>query len=255
MPDLTTLYAQAGDLIRKSPSPLVFTGAGMSAESGIPTFRDALTGLWARYNPEELASAEAFQADPALVWGFYEERRRTLGRCVPNAGHHALAELERLKPGLTVVTQNVDGFHQQAGNTTVYPLHGDIRKNHCLHGCAGSFETPAEPTPDGLPPECPSCGRRSLRPSVVWFGEMLDPDILQKASDAVQVCDLMVIIGTSGLVYPAAGLAEIAMDSWRTVIEINPEPSAFSHRVNLFIPSPAAAALPAIVSLLQSSHA
>ncbi len=250
MPDLTALYTQASELIRKSPKPLVFTGAGMSKESGIPTFRDALDGLWSKYNPEDLASAEAFQSDPALVWSFYEERRRTLWNCQPNAGHHALAELERKRPGLTIVTQNVDGFHQAAGNTTVYPLHGNILQNRCFHGCAGLYETPREPTPDGLPPACPTCGKRSLRPDVIWFGEMLDAVLMQKAMDAVEACDLMLIIGTSGLVYPAAGLAEIAMDSWRTVIEINPTRSTFSNRVNLFIPSTAAEALPRIVGAL-----
>ncbi len=241
------LISQAAALIAASKRPVIFTGAGVSAESGIPTFRDALEGLWAEYDPEELATPQAFERNPELVWSFYEHRRDTLKRCHPNPAHYALAALERSKPSCTIITQNVDGFHQQAGNTNVLPLHGNIRENRCFFNCEGIIPNSALP-PDGpIPPICPQCGEKSLRPNVIWFGEFLDDAIMAASLEAVKQCDLFLIIGTSGVVQPAASLALQALDEGKLVIEINPEPTMYSKRATVFIPARAAEVLPRMI--------
>ena len=200
---------------------VALTGAGISAESGIPTFRDAQTGLWARFRPEELATAAAFQRDPKLVWDWYAWRRGLVAQAAPNAGHRALARLEALVPEFTLVTQNVDGLHVRAGSERVLELHGNIYRNKCFE--EGVVVEAGVPAPDG-PPSCPRCGA-PLRPDVVWFGESLPPQALAAAEAAAQVCDLLFSIGTSAAVFPAAQLPVTALQSGAMVVEINKDPT------------------------------
>jgi NAD-dependent deacetylase len=200
----------------------VLTGAGISAESGLPTFRDALTGLWANYKPEDLATPAAFSRNPKLVWDWYAMRRAALAGARPNPGHDALAELERLVPAFTLITQNVDGLHQIAGSTSSIELHGNIRLSRCFANCdperydAQLTGGPAE----SEPPTCPKCGSY-LRPDVVWFGENLPPDALAKAIAAAKSCDVFISVGTSGYVQPAAGLLEVASQSHAITYVVN----------------------------------
>ena len=196
---------------------VVLTGAGISAESGIPTFRDAQTGLWARFRPEELATAAAFRRDPKLVWDWYAWRRGLVAEAKPNAGHRALARLENLVPELTLVTQNVDGLHARAGSQRVIELHGNIHRTKCFEEGVGVESGVL--SADG-PPRCPACGG-PLRPDVVWFGESLPPQALAAAEAAAGACDLLFSIGTSAAVFPAAQLPVTALQSGAMVVEIN----------------------------------
>jgi NAD-dependent deacetylase len=203
--------------LRGARRVVALTGAGISAESGIPTFRDAQTGLWARFRPEELATAAAFRRDPQLVWDWYDWRRGLVAQAAPNAGHRALARLEGLVPAFTLVTQNVDGLHVRAGSKRVIELHGNIHRSRC-------FEEDVVVT-DGIaaaagPPRCPRCGG-PLRPDVVWFGETLPPQALAEAEAAARGCDLLFSIGTSAAVFPAAQLPVTALRSGAMVVEIN----------------------------------
>jgi NAD-dependent deacetylase len=197
---------------------VALTGSGVSAESGVPTFREAQTGLWARYDPQQLATPEAFATDPRLVWEWYAWRRSLVARAAPNEGHKALAELERRTPDFTLVTQNVDGLHGRAGSRNVVELHGNVLRSKC------SLEDEvAEPREDDdrVPPHCPRCGA-FLRPDVVWFGEILPSGALEAASRAARACDLFFSIGTSSLVYPAAALPHEALEHGAVLVEINP---------------------------------
>lgn len=207
------------------------TGAGMSAESGIPTFRDALTGLWARFDAERLATAAAFRRDPAMVWGWYRWRASQLLRTRPHAGHHAIAELEARGHRVDVVTQNVDDLHERAGSRSVMHVHGHLLRSHCI-GCGATatpdpIARPPHPPADGAPeepPRCAACGDR-FRPGVVWFGEALPQDEWQRAQAALAACDRVVVVGTSGLVQPAASLPALAKALGKPVLEINPQRS------------------------------
>lgn len=241
------ILARAAELVAASQRPVVFTGAGVSKESGIPTFRDAMDGLWARYNPEDLATPRAFEAHPELVWNFYEHRRETLKNCQPNPAHYALAELERRAPACVVITQNVDGFHQMAGSRNVIPLHGNIRENRCFYLCPGVVPSTDLPKDGPIPPICPQCGEKSLRPNVIWFGEYLDDALMAAASEAISQCDLLLIVGTSGAVQPAASLAHQAIRMGKAVIEINPEPTPYSDQVDLFLAGTAGEILPRLI--------
>ncbi|PZW25693.1 NAD-dependent deacetylase [Thermosporothrix hazakensis] len=205
------------DALRKARRVAILTGAGISAESGIPTFRDALTGLWARFNPEELATPEAFQRDPKLVWEWYAHRRELVERVEPNAAHRALVTMEQHVPKLTLITQNVDGLHQRAGSQNVLELHGNLARVRCFHEntVIPSWEDTGE-----VPPRCPDCGG-PLRPDVVWFGENLPADAFEKAVEAAAQCDLFFSIGTSGVVEPAASLTRLARQMGATVALIN----------------------------------
>nr|WP_298432508.1 NAD-dependent deacylase [Ottowia sp.] len=207
------------------------TGAGVSAESGVPTFRDAQTGLWANFRPEELATPEAFRAHPQRVWDWYAERRARLANVQPNAGHVALAEFQARHPDrLTLITQNVDGLHQKAGSTGVLALHGNLFEDRwldpCLNGALHGGRLGCDPTSAvaGSPPRCADCGNL-LRPGVMWFGEMLPMDALEAAERAAAACELMLVVGTSGAVYPAAGLAHRARGAGARVVVLNPEPT------------------------------
>jgi NAD-dependent deacetylase len=207
----------AAAALRTARHVCVLTGAGVSAESGVPTFRDAQTGLWARFRPEDLATPEAFARDPARIWQWYEWRRELVRKAEPNAGHLSLARLARRVPRFTLVTQNVDGLHRDAGSQRVLELHGNIRRVKCF----GSHH-PVESWPEGSDvPACPRCGSL-LRPDVVWFGESLPPDAYAGAIAAVQTCDVFLCVGTSTVVEPAASLPFMAIRSGARVIEVNP---------------------------------
>jgi NAD-dependent deacetylase len=238
-----TPSAELLERLRRATHVTVLTGAGISAESGVPTFRDAQTGLWAKYLPEDLATPEAFRRNPRLVWEWYEWRRQRV-RCVePNAGHLALVELERRVPRFTLVTQNVDGLHQRAGSRRIIELHGNITRTKC-------FEEDAlvESWADGgeVPPRCPRCGGH-LRPDVVWFGEELPPGAFEQALEATLNCDVFLSVGTSAVVYPAASLPEEALQRGATVIEVNPDATPLTCRATHALRGPAGQVLPLLV--------
>lgn len=238
------MLAAASQLIARARHCAALTGAGMSAESGVPTFRDAQTGLWSKFDPAQLASREGFRADPTLVWRWYAWRRELVARAAPNPGHVALARASRRFERFALVTQNVDGLHARAGSRDVIELHGNILRTRCFAACGVRYEDPAA-LPAGEPPRCPSCGSW-LRPDVVWFGEMLDPDTLARAEEAASACELMLVIGTSGLVYPAASLPALARRSGARVIIVNPNESELDDFADVIVRAPAATALPVL---------
>jgi NAD-dependent deacetylase len=223
----------------------VLTGAGMSAESGVPTFRDAQSGLWSRFDPMQLASPEGFRADPALVWRWYAWRRELVAKAQPNAGHLALARAAGRFETLRIVTQNVDGLHQRAGSLDVIEIHGNILSTRCLDECGVDYARP-EDLPLGEPPHCPGCGGW-LRPGVVWFGEMLDPQTLHAAEAALRRAEALLVIGTSGLVYPAAGLPLQARRAGAAIVIVNPESSEIDSVADVVVRGTAAAVLPALL--------
>lgn len=210
------------DRLKAARRPVALTGAGVSAESGVPTFRGA-EGLWRNFNPQDLATPEAFERDPALVWEWYDWRRSLIAKISPNPAHYALYELERRSPGFTLITQNVDGLHRAAGSSRVLEIHGSIWTVSCVE-CGSSSEN--RDVPINILPRC-SCGGL-LRPGVVWFGEPLPEDLLYRAFEAASSTDLMLVIGTSGVVQPAASLAVRAKDGGAFVVEINPEATPLS---------------------------
>ncbi len=241
--------ARAREAIAAARSIVVLTGAGLSAESGIPTFRDAMTGLWSRYRPEDLATPEAFRRDPRTVWDWYAWRRERVALVRPNAGHEALARLERIAAArgadYLLVTQNVDGLHAAAGSRRMVELHGNIRRVKCLdHGHPAASWASAAPGP----PTCRLCGS-PLRPDVVWFGESLPPEALQAALDAARHCDVFLSVGTSGLVEPAASLPFAALERGMAVIEVNPQPTPLTRRAWAALAGPAGEILPRLVPL------
>jgi len=224
-------------MLATSSKIAVLTGAGVSAESGIPTFRSN-GGYWRQYRFEDLATPEGFARDPKFVWTWYEERRRAIAAARPNAGHEALAEMERRVPAFTLITQNVDGLHDLAGSKNVIKLHGDIWTVRCLK-CGKERVERAEL--NDLPPSC-ACGGM-LRPGVVWFGEELPEGAIERAAAAVRAADVLIVAGTSALVYPAAGLIRLAA----VTIEINPEETAFSGDVTYSIRGTSAEILPELL--------
>ena len=240
--------SRAADWIAGAERVVASTGAGMSRESGIPTFRDAMEGLWARFDPQELATEAGFRKNPRRVWSWYASRRRKVLEAVPHPGYHALVELEALVPSLTVVTQNIDGLHALAGSRDVVEVHGNIRRAKCLdrgHPLDGD-----PPLPDGDeadPPPCPVCGS-PLRPDVVWFGEMLPADAVERAWRLAERCDVMLLVGTSGTVWPAAELPHVAKGAGARVIEVNPEPSELTPVADVFLQGRAGIVLPRLAS-------
>jgi NAD-dependent deacetylase len=211
---------RAAALLRDARSVVVLTGSGISRDSGMPTFREAQAGLWARYRPEDLATPEAFARQPALVWRWYAWRRELSARAEPNAGHRAIARLQRLAAQCTLVTQNVDGLHQRSGSRDVVELHGSIARIRC----SGCSDTP-DPLPAGEPPCCVRCGCH-LRPDVIWFGEALPEAALRRAAAAAAACDLLLSVGTSGVVWPAAGIVDVAAGAGAAVVIVNPDADA-----------------------------
>ena len=235
--------------LRGAQRVTVLTGAGTSAESGVPTFRDAQTGLWARYRAEDLATPEAFARDPSLVWEWYQWRREAVRAAQPNAGHHALCALGERLPEFQLVTQNVDGLHQRAGHNEVIELHGNILASIC-----SVTRKPIQDdqlAPDTGPPPSPFDDRGLARPAVVWFGEALPEEALQAALKAASQCDVMLVLGTSGLVQPAASLPLLALEAGAWVSEINPQPTPLSHQVQHSLRATFAQALPALIERLQ----
>ena len=231
------------ETLRHAQSVAVLTGSGISAESGVPTFRDAQTGLWARYDPMDLATPEAFARDPRLVWEWYAWRRGLVEGAAPNPGHEALAELERHVPEFVLITQNVDGLHRRAGSQRIIELHGNIMRSKC--SLEAVILEPGEDDTDVLP-SCPRCGA-SLRPDVVWFGEMLPQEALGEAFESAQNCDLFFSIGTSSLVQPAASLPFEALRSAVAVVEINLDETPLSRHAEYALRGRAGEVLPALV--------
>lgn len=242
-------------LVRGARRIAVLTGAGMSAESGIPTFRGSRNGLWARFDPMALATPEAYRQDKALVWGWYSWRMALVAQAHPHAGHVAIARLQAHLADVAVVTQNVDDLHERAGTREVVHLHGSLFATRCLrchrpHALAGPDPTVAlEPNLRMEPPACVHC-RGPVRPGVVWFGEPLPPAQWQQAVEAVSACDALLVVGTSGVVHPAAGLPELARQRGRPVVEINPEETAVSGLADVSWRVTAADGLPALVERL-----
>ena len=227
------------ELLRDAQRVAALTGAGISAESGIPTFRGA-GGLWKNFRPEDLATPEAFERDPVTVWEWYLWRRELIAKAQPNAGHLALVRLEARVPHFTLITQNVDGLHDRAGSRRILKVHGDIGINRC-HRCGR--ETPDLPAE--RPPHC-KCGGL-LRPGVVWFGESLPQDVWREAEKAASEAEVMLVVGTSAQVYPAAGLVPYAQRNGARVIEVNLEATPFSDALNYSLRGPAGEILPAII--------
>ncbi len=227
---------------------VAFTGAGVSAESGLATFRGK-GGLWESRRPEELATPEAFARDPELVWRWYAWRHGQVAAAVPNPAHRALASWETLFPSFSLVTQNVDGLHRRAGSRDPLELHGTIAFARCERCAARRAMAEAVAESPDRPPIC-RCGGR-FRPAVIWFGEALDPDVLGRAARAAAGCELFVSIGTSGVVYPAAGLIELAHRGGATVVEVNPEPTPLSGLADARLAAPAGVALPALTESIE----
>jgi NAD-dependent deacetylase len=233
--------------LRDAHHVCVLTGAGVSAESGVPTFRDAQQGLWAQYDPLELATPDAFQRDPELVWRWYRWRRELVSQAQPNDGHRALAELQDLVPRVTLVTQNVDGLHQRAGSRDVIEFHGNIFANRCFARCDGDRLVDCDE--DIALPSCPDCGAPA-RPGVVWFGEAIPDAALDASFAAAADCDVFLSIGTSSLVYPAAGLGAIAHEADAVTVEVNPDPTQHSDEFTATLRGNAGVILPKLIESL-----
>ncbi|WP_212818563.1 SIR2 family NAD-dependent protein deacylase [Polymorphospora rubra] len=247
-PGVAPLLGQAGRVV-------VLSGAGMSADSGVPTFRDELTGLWARFDAHQLATAEAFHADPDLVWGWYEWRRARVRRAQPNPGHRATATIEALIPDTVVITQNVDDLHERAGSRAPIHLHGSLFAPRCVaedgHPAVFPDSEDDEAADPGTgsrlsPPSCVRCGAL-VRPGVVWFGEVLPEAALTAAVEAAAACDVLLAVGTSGVVYPAAEIPRIAARSGAAVIQINPQPTSLDQICTVNLRGSAAQVLPTLV--------
>jgi NAD-dependent deacetylase len=246
---------QAVEALSQANLVAVSSGAGISKESGIPTFREAQIGLWVRYNPEVLATPSAFRQNPDLVWSWYMYRRGLVLSSTPNPGHHAIVKLESLVDRVVVLTQNIDGFHAESGSTDIVELHGNIRRYKCFGNCQGN---PTIVDLDTLPhdqdhaPLCPHCRRAKVRPDVVWFGENLNADNLQRAFDIASTCDVILVVGTTGIVQPAASLPHAAKQSGATVIEVNPSESLITRIADIFLQGPSGEVLPKLVSALRA---
>ncbi len=233
--------------LRDAQRIVALTGAGISAESGLSTFRDAQTGLWSKFKPEQLATAEAFQRDPKFVQDWYALRREQALKAEPNAGHLALAEMEKRAPEFLLVTQNVDGLHARAGSNRMVELHGNIHRFRCFENDCASENFDIE---NG---RCRSCGG-NLRPDVVWFGEMLPTDALGKAIDAAEECDVFFSIGTSSVVYPAADLWRRAKERGAIVIEINKDPTPLTSLADYSFLGKSGEILPALIDAIRNKN-
>ena len=269
------LPAELAEVVRSARRVVVLSGAGISAESGVPTFRDAQTGLWERFSPEQLASEDAWWAHPALVWSWYQWRARMVRTCAPNPGHRAVGQwqraLARTGGSLQVVTQNVDDLHERGGAEVLSHLHGSLFEYRCAEcgepadhdpGAAGERQDGAplagqEEDLENLlltpPPDCEHCADGLLRPGIVWFGEMLSTDALDRAYFALDQCDLAVVVGTSAVVQPAASLPFVALGAGAAVVEVNPEVTEFTSAATWHLSGPAGTVLPALAKLADQA--
>jgi NAD-dependent deacetylase len=239
-----TIPQSLSSAIAAARSVAVLTGAGVSAESGVPTFRDAQTGLWAQFDQQKLATPDAFRRNPRLVWDWYAWRRKLVAKAEPNAGHRALAVLEGRVSDFVLITQNVDGLHRRAGSRNVVELHGNIARVKCSRD--NTIVEHWTEVGDEVP-RCAQCGAL-LRPDVVWFEETLPADALQAAEDASRRCQILLVVGTSAEVYPAAALPDHAKSAGATIVEINPNPTPLSDVADYVLRAPAGAVLPALVA-------
>ncbi|MGD0816120.1 MAG: NAD-dependent deacylase [Verrucomicrobiota bacterium] len=246
-----TIPAELLQRLAADKSVTVLTGAGVSAESGVPTFRDAQTGLWAKFSPEELATPRAFRRDPRLVWEWYEWRRKLVAGAKPNPAHLALVEMQTLFLRFHLITQNVDGLHQRAGSRNVIELHGNITRTKCSE--EGTIVSTWKDTGD-VPPKCPACGGL-LRPDVVWFEEPMPESEMRQAMTANTHRDVFFSIGTSTVVYPAAALPSEALRSGATVVEINPQPTPFTAQAHFALVGAAGVVLPELMKALMAFRA
>jgi len=234
--------------LAEARSIVAFTGAGISAESGVPTFRGA-TGIWNKMRAEELASMDAFMKNPDLVWEWYAHRKRIIAEVQPNAGHIALALMEKIVPDFVVITQNIDNLHRRAGSTRIHELHGNIERNYCMD-CGTRFSDEDVLQQGAGVPHCSACGGK-IRPDVVWFGEMLPEDEWEASVRATESAALFLSIGTSGAVYPAAALPTMAKRSGAYLVEVNPEPTPLADAADEFLQGPAGTILPALYEALH----
>ena len=247
-PDASNIHL-VREWLHAAQQVVVLTGAGVSAESGVPTFRDAHTGYWAQFDPHEMASEPGFRAHPQRVWQWYVYRRELVTAVAPNAAHHALAAYVRAHPRkLRLITQNVDGLHQRAGSPDVICLHGDLMRNQWLDTCCAQCDLQQAVAAGGEPPRCSACGNL-VRPGVVWFGEHLPADALAQAEEASNTCDLMLVVGTSGVVYPAAGLVFQAHERGAKVVIVNPEPTELDMLASVCLRGAAAQLLPQLLQM------
>lgn len=247
MADSRTIEA-VGDALAKAKHVAVLTGAGVSAESGVPTFRDAQTGLWAKYDPMQLATPEAFQRDAQTAWDWYRWRRGLVTAVAPNAGHDAIAALAGSVPRFSLVTQNVDGLHQRAGSVDVIEFHGNLFEDKCA-GC--EVRLPAAPGEQGdPPPRCDLCGE-VMTPGVVLFGEEIPASVLEQSQLAATGCDVFLVVGTSSWVYPAAGLADAARGFGATIVEVNTEQTPLSETADYVLRGPSGDIMPALLGVVQ----
>jgi NAD-dependent protein deacetylase/lipoamidase len=250
--NLTRMDARIIEALRGATRVVILTGAGVSAESGIPTFRDRQTGLWENFDAAELATPDAFERDPALVWGWYEWRRAAVLNAQPNPAHCAIAAMANHVSQLTLVTQNVDDLHERAGSRDVLHLHGELSRPYC-ENCRQPYAHPTEIPqlpPGGAridPPRCVSCDAK-IRPGVVWFGETLPERQWLLARDAAKHCDVLLVCGTSSVVQPAASLTDMAADAGATTIQVNPNPTDADGSVTFTLRRPAGIVLPQMVA-------
>lgn len=238
------------DRLARASSVVAFTGAGVSAESGVPTFRGT-QGIWKKFRPEELASLDSFLRNPELVWEWYAARRKIIREVEPNPGHRALAEMEALFSTFTVVTQNIDNLHTRAGSTRVFELHGNIERNYCVE-CGEPYDDPGMILSSSIP-ACRTCSGL-VRPDVVWFGELLPQAQWDGAMLSMESADVILSIGTSGVVYPAAGLALRGKERGAYTVEINPEPTDLSGWMDEHIRGSSATVLPALVETVREAR-
>lgn len=231
------------DKLKEAKSILFFSGAGISAESGISTFRDE-NGLWKKFRPEELANFDAFYANPDLVWEWYQYRRKIVTDAGPNPGHIAIAEFEKYFDKVTVVTQNIDNLHRRAGSNHIYELHGNIERNYCIE-CRTFYDTPEVKSSEKTP-RCEKCGGL-IRPDVVWFGENLPQGVFAAAEKEAEACDICFVVGTSALVYPAAYIPITAKNGKAFVVEINIKTTEISGAVDYAIQGKSGEILPLIL--------
>lgn len=227
----------------------VLTGAGISADSGVPTFRGE-NGLWKKFRPDELANFDAFIRNPELVWEWYSYRRKLIESVTPNPGHVALVQIEQMVQDFTLVTQNVDNLHRRAGSHNVLELHGNIQRSYCID-CGMQDDRP-EFTEERKVPRCRSCGGL-IRPDVVWFGEMLPQEVFEEAEAASRRCDVFILVGTSAIVYPAASLPMVAKQSGAYVIEVNVERTELSGRFDQTLIGKAGEILPVLAESMRSN--